>query len=130
MKLLTKRHRERLLRNGAQPGDHVPQVKLFDPTGAGTWLISELDPEDPDIARCLADPGMGHPEIGSVRVSALQAFRGRWGLPIERDRSFHADGRPLSVYAEAARAAGRIVVRGPELDAAAERHRSAAARAA
>ena len=129
MKLLTKRHRERLLRNGARPGDHAPEIKLFDPTGAATWLISELDPENPDVAHCLADQGMGSPEIGSVRVSQLQAFRGRWGLGVERDRSFRAGGLPLSVYADAARAAGRIVVHGPELDAAAARHRSAVAHA-
>ena len=121
MQLLTKKQRERLLRNGAPPGDHAPVAKWFNPTGAATWLVSELDPEDPDIAHCLADLGMGHPEIGSVRVSELEAFRGRFGLGIERDRHF----RPkysLRVYAEAARAAGRIVERGPELDAAAERH--------
>ena len=120
MKLLTKRQRERLLKNGARPGDHAPEAKWFNPTGAATWLVSELDPEDPDIAHCLADLGMGHPEIGSVRVSELEAFRGRFGLGIERDRHF----RPkygLRVYAEAARAAGHIVERGPELDAAAER---------
>ena len=127
MKLLTKAQRERLLRNGARPGDHSPHVKWFFPAGAATWLVSELDPEDPDVAHCLADLGMGYPEVGSVRVSELQAFRGRFGLGIERDLHFDASGRPLSVYAEAARAAGRIVERGPELDAAAERHRAAAA---
>ena len=39
MKLLTSKHREHLLANGAQPSaDHKPVVKLFNPTGAGTWL--------------------------------------------------------------------------------------------
>ena len=121
MKLLTKKQREHLLRNGASRGDHVPEAKWFYPAGAATWLVSELDPEEPDIAHCLADLGMGHPEIGSVRISELEAFRGRFGLAIERD--LHFIGRhPLSIYAKAARAAGRIVERGPELDAAAERH--------
>ncbi len=119
MKLLTKEQRERLLRNGARRGDHPPHVKWFYPAGAGTWLVSELDPEDPDIAHCLADLGMGCPEVGSVRVSELESFRGRFGLGIERDLYFNAKGRPLSVYAEAARAAGRIVESGPELDEAA-----------
>ena len=62
---------------------------------------------------------MGFPELGSVRVSDVAAFRGRFGLGIERDRHF----RPkysMAVYAQAARAAGRIVERGPELEAAAE----------
>ena len=130
MKLITKKHRERLLRNGRNPDrDHPPALKLFDPTGAATWLISELDPEDPDIAHCLADLGMGYPELGTVRISELQAFRGRFGLGIERDRNFRANGRPMSVYAQAARAAGRIVEHGPTLDAAAEPREAATAHA-
>ena len=119
MKLLTKALREKLLANGARPGaDHKPPCKLFNPNGAATWLVSELDPEDPDIAHCLADLGMGYPEIGSVRISELAAFRGRFGLGIERDLHFRPK-HAMSIYAEAARAAGRIVEHGPELDAAA-----------
>ena len=128
MKLLTKKQREQLLKNGAKPGDHQPVVKWFNPCGAATWLASALDPEDPDIAHCLADLGMGYPEIGSVRISELEAFRGRFGLGIERDLHFRAKAA-LSVYAEAACDAGRIVEHGPELDAAAERRSTAAAHA-
>ena len=127
MKLLTKALRAKLLANGARPGaDHKPPLKLFNPTGSATWLVSELDPEDPDIAHCLADLGMGHPEIGSVRISELAAFRGRFGLGIERDLHFRPK-HAMSTYAEAARAAGRIVERGPELDAANRRGTDTAA---
>ena len=126
MKLLTKALREKLLANGARPGaDHKPPAKLFFPAGAATWLLTHLDPEDPDIAGCLADLGMGYPEIGSVRISELAAFRGRFGLGIERDLHF----RPkfgIRTYAEAARAAGRIIERGPELEAAANGRKDAA----
>ena len=115
MKLLTKTQRERLLANGANPGDHRPVVKWFNPCGAATWLASELDPEDPDVAHCLADLGMGYPEIGSVRISELEAFRGRFGLGIERDLHFRAKAT-LSRYAEAARNACRIVELAPNLD--------------
>lgn len=126
MKLLTKALREKLLANGARPGpDHRPPCKLFFPAGAATWLLTHLDPEDPDIAGCLADLGMGHPEIGSVRLSELAAFRGRFGLGIERDLHFRAKFG-IATYAEAARAAGRIVEHGPELDAAAARRKEAA----
>ena len=126
MKLLTKALREKLLANGARPGaDHKPPAKLFFPAGAATWLLTHLDPEDPDIAGCLADLGMGHPEIGSVRISELAAFRGRFGLGIERDLHFRPK-HAMSIYAEAARAAGRIVEHGPELDAAAARRKEAA----
>ncbi|WP_243614247.1 DUF2958 domain-containing protein [Shimia aestuarii] len=88
--------------------DHHPVVKLFTPDGGATWLLSETDPEDPDIAFGLADLGLGHPELGSVRLSVLKAHCGRLGLPIERDLHFEADA-PLSTYAERAREVGGIV---------------------
>ena len=120
MKLLTRTQRERLLANGARRGaDHVPLVRLFNPTGAGTWLLTEIDPEDPEIGFGLADLGIGFPELGAIDMRALSGFRGLMGLGIERDLYFRARGRAISVYAEAAQAAGRIVEFGPELDAAA-----------
>ena len=120
MKLLTSKQRERLLANGTQRGaDHKPVVKLFNPTGAGTWLLTELDPECPgEIAFGLADLGMGFPELGDIGLLELFEFRGRYGLGIERDLNFRPKHR-ISTYAEAASAAGRIVEFGPELAAAA-----------
>lgn len=88
--------------------DHFPVVKLFTPDGNATWLLSETDPKDPDIAFGLCDLGLGYPELGSVRLSVLKAHRGRLGLPIERDLHFEPDAS-LSTYAEGARAAGGIV---------------------
>jgi hypothetical protein len=88
--------------------EHYPVVKLFTPDGGATWLLSEIDPEDPDIAFGLCDLGLGYPELGSVRLSVLKAHRGRLGLPIERDLHFEANA-PLSTYAECARIAGGIV---------------------
>ena len=121
MKLFTKAQRERLLANGARRGaDHVPVVRLFNPTGAGTWLLTELDPENPDdYAFGLADLGMGFPELGDIGLREISEFRGLMGLGIERDLYFRPRGRTISVYAEAAHAAGRIVESGPELDEAA-----------
>lgn len=86
--------------------DPVPVVKLFTPNAGATWLLSELDAED--IAFGLCDLGLGFPELGYVSLAELEAFRGRWGLPIERDGHFVAD-KPLSGYAREARLAGRIV---------------------
>jgi hypothetical protein len=101
MKLLTKEQRERLLKNGAanaarltepdneeETHDFHPVVKLFCPWGGGTWLLTELDPEEPDIALGLCDLGVGCPELGTVRLSELEAIRGPAGLRIERDRFF------------------------------------------
>jgi hypothetical protein len=100
--------RARLLANGAaeRETDHVPVVKLFDPTGAATWLITEMMP-DGDTLFGLCDLGFGCPELGYVSLAELESVKGALGLGIERDIHFEAHF-PLSVYAEAARIAGRI----------------------
>ena len=117
MKLLTKELRDKLLANGREQAkvkgtkaerDFWPVVKFFYPAGAATWLVTEADPEDDDILFGLCDLGHGFPELGSVRLSELQSFKGRFGLGIERDLHFEAKG-PLSLYADAAREAGAIV---------------------
>ena len=117
MKLLTADIRERLLRNGRlhQQCDEVgepepdfePVVKLFTPDAGCTWLLTEIDPEDPDIAFGLCDLGMGYPELGSVSLSELESVRGRLNLPVERDLYFTAT-KTLSAYADEARAHGAI----------------------
>lgn len=118
MKLLTQELRERLLRNGklkdhyagtdSEP-DFIPVVKLFTPDAACTWLLTELDPADPDLAFGLCDLGMGFPELGSVSISELESVRGKLGLPVERDLRF-TPTKTLSAYADEARRAGRITV--------------------
>jgi hypothetical protein len=120
-KLLTKVIRERLLKNGrlrqqsqiADQGepDFMPVVKLFTPDAGCTWLLTELDPEDPDIAFGLCDLGVGCPELGYLSLSELASVRGRLGLPIERDRHFTAT-KTLSAYAAEADAAGGIRTEG------------------
>jgi len=111
MKLLTQSIREALLRNGrirlsadmnGNPDiDFIPVVRLFTPDAGCTWLLTELDPEEPDIAFGLCDLGMGYPELGTVRISELESVRGKLGLPVERDLHF----RPLHTIAVYARAA-------------------------
>ena len=112
MKLITKEIRERLLINGALTArgdehDFMPVVKFFNPCGAATWLITEMDPEYNDILFGLCDLGFGFPELGSVSLSEIEAVQLPLGLRIERD--LHFVGRyPLSVYTEAARREGCI----------------------
>ena len=126
MKLLTESQRERLLANGRnRDRDHPPVVKFFNPCGASTWLFSELDPEDGDTLFGLADLGFGTPELGYSSLLEIASVRLRFGLGIERDLHFQPV-QPLSVYAEAALAAGRIVEFGPELEAAANRRNATA----
>lgn len=117
MKLLTKAQREQLLENGRRQAavkgtadeiDFAPVVKLFNPCGAATWLLTEIDPEDEAVAWGLCDLGMGFPEFGTVSLSELASYRNRLGLGIERDLHFKAQG-PISAYIAAASNAGRIV---------------------
>jgi hypothetical protein len=116
MMLLTKEIIATLLANGRQQQplrgtrseiDFMPVVKLFTPWGGATWLLTELDPEDADIAFGLCDLGMGFPELGAVSIAELESVRGPFGLRVERDRHFEAS-KTLSAYAEEASRAGQI----------------------
>ena len=101
---------EQLIANGKAPDgtDHIPVVKFFDPAGAATWLITEVM-DDQDSLFGLCDLGMGSPELGYVSLNELKETRNpRLKLHLERDLFFSAH-YPLSVYAEAARKAERIV---------------------
>ena len=116
MLLLTEELRAQLLANGRQQAavrgtdaeiDFFPVVKLFTPDAGATWLLTEIDPDAPDLAFGLCDLGLGFPELGSVSLSELAALRGRLGLPVERDLYFVAR-KPLSTYAREASEAGHI----------------------
>lgn len=115
MKLFTKQQFDQLIANGRKQDpvrgtddeiDFKPVVKLFNPCGAGTWLLTEIDPDNPDIAFGLCD--LGFPELGSVSISELESVRLPLGLRIERDRHWTAK-KTLSAYADDARLNGRIV---------------------
>jgi hypothetical protein len=111
MKLLTFEHENRMRANAEanacriahdqEPKDFHPVVKLFCPWNGATWLLTELDVDEPDIAFGLCDLGMGFPELGSVRLSELAAIRGPGGLRIERDLYFKP-AKTLQGYADAA----------------------------
>jgi len=98
-----------LLANGAveQETDHVPVIKLFNPCGAATWLITEMM-EDGDTLFGLMDLGFGTPELGYASLAEIESVKNPLGLGIERDLYFEARF-PLSVYAEAASIAGSII---------------------
>ena len=114
MELITRAQFAQLLVNGeafkADPDDFDPKpiVKLFNPVGAGTWLLTSVDPQDPDIAYGLCDLGMQSPELGTVSIEELTNFKGALQLGIERDRHWQAD-KTLGQYAQEARAIGNIV---------------------
>lgn len=111
--IIPQAERERLLANGrlsaaGEDLDPLPAVKLFTPDANATWLLTELDPDDPGIGFGLCDLGLGSPELGYVSLAELASIRGRFGLPIERDEHFRPD-KALSAYAAEARAHGRII---------------------
>jgi len=65
-------------------------LKLFNPVGAETWYITEMDPES-GLMFGWADLGIpGCAELGYVDLNELKSLRLPLGLSIERDR--HWDG--------------------------------------
>lgn len=61
-------------------------VKLFDPSSSWTWYIMNQDPED-----CYYLWGIVkgfEVEMGSINLAALQEYKGRLGIGIERDLHF------------------------------------------
>lgn len=86
--------------------DHTPVVKLFNPVGAATWLLTEVDEDG--IGFGLADLGFGSPELGYIDLNELAEIRLLGGhVRIEQDLCF-VGSKPLSAYAAEARATGSI----------------------
>ena len=88
MKLTTQSQKNKMIKNhNDQDGskDFKAVIKLFDPTGSGTWYLSELDPNT-NIAFGLCD--LGYPELGYVSLDELSNLKVKMGLGIERDLYF------------------------------------------
>jgi hypothetical protein len=101
---LQANYREQLPHKGRKSErDFEPVCKLFNPTGGGTWLLTECDEDG--LAFGLAD--MGYPEMGYVSMDELAEFKGLGGLGIEEDIHFRAT-KPLSEYAREAHQLGYI----------------------
>jgi len=86
MMLLTKANRKALKPLYATDGDAdaLFTVKFF--TGSATWFAKEFDGVDTFFG--YVDLGMGCAELGYFSLSELQAVRGTFGLPVERDRYY------------------------------------------
>jgi hypothetical protein len=118
MKLLTKAQHEKLIKNhevnyaailkDGNTVDFKPVVKLFNPCGASTWLITELDPETNTMFG-LCYLGYGIPELGYASFAELSDYKNAYGLGIERDIDWKAE-KTLSAYADEARERGCINV--------------------
>ncbi len=101
------------IRNGKPELDLKPVVKLFRLGGHCRWLLTELDPDDHDLAFGLCDLGPGSAELGHVRISEIEACSLPPIQPMLRDGFFQAN-RTISEFAELAAEDGRIRAWYPE----------------
>lgn len=91
-----------------QGHDPQPVVHLYLPGSSHQWLLTEIHTED-DVAFGLCDLGAGFPELGYVDLREVLAAA--WSVDIEpRCNLAFRPVAPLSVYAEQARRAQRIVL--------------------
>tara|TARA_R100000656_G_scaffold121158_1_gene95923 strand:+ start:1285 stop:1608 length:324 start_codon:yes stop_codon:yes gene_type:complete len=101
MKLMTKEIEKKLIKNKGEKGE-MPYLKLFNPCGAATWLISEYDKET-GLLYGLCDLGLGFPELGYVSLEEIKAVKGPFGIGIERDMGFRPN-KTLAEYTREAKA--------------------------
>jgi hypothetical protein len=107
MKLMTKKIENKLTNAVAGYGEHnKPYLKLFNPCGAATWLLSEYDSKQ-RMFFGLCDLGIGSPELGYVSLDELLQIRLPMGLKIERDMNWEPE-HTLIEYARKARECGSI----------------------
>lgn len=86
--------------------DPRPVVKLFNPVGSQTWLLTEIEPGT-NNAFGLCDMGQGYPELGYVSIDELAKLKLYFDMKIERDIHFEAH-MTISEYADQARETGSI----------------------
>lgn len=98
MKIITKAIEQAFAKQGYTGNKETKDIKivmkLFNPTGAGTWYIYEKENDDIYMAFVnLNDPEMA--ECGRVSMSELMSLRLPFGLSIERDMHFEPLSRTL-----------------------------------
>jgi len=86
MKLITKDILKKLPMLYANEEKEIKDIKvplkLFNPTGIGTWYITEYDPKT-EMAFGWCD--LGYPELGYVDIKELKKIKFSFGLTVERD---------------------------------------------
>jgi len=87
MKLMTKELETRFAEIGSQDGVSDPLIiaHYFDPSGAGDWYATEYDPVDRIIFGYASIFQDWNDEWGYTSLDELGAYKGQWGLGIERD---------------------------------------------
>jgi len=104
MMLITKEIQAKLTKNNQDNNDENIVLKLFNPCGAATWLITRME-DDGDTMWGLCDLGMQCVEYGTVSLNEIKSVRIKpFGLGIERD--LHFRGGKVSDYADRESLAG------------------------
>lgn len=87
MKLMTAELAKRFAEVGCQENvkDPVVVAKFFNPTGAGTWYATEYEPARRRFFGYVSIFGDHCDEWGYFSLDELEAYKGRFGLGIERD---------------------------------------------
>jgi hypothetical protein len=98
MKLFTKEIERKLEKADYESDEAI--CKIFNPYGAGTWVIFGQDKRDKDILYAVCDIGMNSIEYGGVRRSELEGLQPIPGLHLERDLHFRNAGKPLTFFLE------------------------------
>ncbi len=86
--------------------DLTVHLKLFNPTGIGTWYIYAYNPDEKMALGFvnLNDPQMA--ELGYISIEELEEFKGQMGLGIERDMSFKS--KPLRGIMDTVKNGGHV----------------------
>lgn len=88
MKLLTKELLKKLPALYSQDGkgdEAIAYAKFFTPDSNWTWYATEFDPETGTFFGLVQGV---EDELGYFNLKELEEVRGRFNLPVERDRYF------------------------------------------
>ena len=87
MKLMTKALQKRFAVIGFQQDaiDPIVVAKYFNPAGAGTWYVTEYEPDTNIFFGYVSIFGDHNDEWGYFSLNELEAFKGPLGIGIERD---------------------------------------------
>ena len=111
MKILTKEVLNAFKKQGYTGNKSAKDIKivmkLFNPTGAGTWYLYEKETDD--IYWGFVNLGdIDCAECGTVSMNELMNFRGRFGLGIERDKFFELLSKSLQEVMDIVQSGGHV----------------------
>ncbi len=82
--------------------DFAPLARLYTPLADAVWLLTEIDPKNPDRAFGLHNTGKGNAELCYVSLNELERRFAQ--LSVRRDKGFQTD----ELLSELARKAGVV----------------------